>query len=311
VSVTKKPSFYYGCLLVCILLIVGIIARMMSSTASAAPAGDWPQWRYDAGRGASTPAELPQQLHLMWVRHLPEPRPAWPASQPWLRFDLSYSPVAAGTMLFVPSMVSDSLTAYDTETGEEQWRFYTDGPVRFAPIAHRGMVYFGSDDGYLYCVDAANGKLLWRFRGGPSDRRLLGNERLISTWPIRGGPVLLDGTIYFTAGIWPFMGVFVHAIDAETGKVVWTNSGAGSEYTVQPHSSPAFAGLVPRGHLTATEAGLIVPGGRTQPGCYDLKTGRFRYFSFGDKGEGSYHVTARGSCFFTAKAVVRIADGKA
>ena len=30
------------------------------------------------------------------------------------------------------------------------------------------------------------GKLLWKFRGGPSDRKILGNERLISTWPARG-----------------------------------------------------------------------------------------------------------------------------
>lgn len=273
-------------------------------------AGDWPQWRYDAGRGAASPNELPTELHLQWVRQLPEPCPAWPASQPWLRFDLSYSPVAAGKMLFVPSMVTDTVTAYDTDNGEEKWRFTADGPVSFAPIAHRGKVYFGSDDGYLYCIDGAEGTLLWRFRGGPSDRRVLGNERLISTWPIRGGPVLFDGTIYFTAGIWSFMGIFVHAVDAESGEAVWTNSGAGSTYTVQPHNSPAFAGLVPRGHLAATEHGLIVPGGRTMPGCYDLKTGEFRYFSFGEKDGGSHHVTARDRWFFVAGAIARIADGK-
>ena len=29
-----------------------------------APAGDWPQWRYDAGRGASTPVELPAPIDM-------------------------------------------------------------------------------------------------------------------------------------------------------------------------------------------------------------------------------------------------------
>ncbi len=273
-------------------------------------AGDWPQSRYDAGRGAVSPDELPDELHLQWVRELPAPRPAWPASQPWLRFDLSYTPVAAGGLLFVPSMVTDSVTAYDTATGEERWRFYTDGPVRLAPVVYGGRVYFGSDDGYLYCVDAAEGRLAWRFRGGPSDRKVLGNERLISTWPVRGGPVLHRGTIYFTAGIWPFMGIFVHAVDAETGEAVWTNSGFATNWTVQPHNSPAFASLVPRGHLAATEQGLVVPGGRTEPGRFDLATGEFRGFDFGARGAGSHHVTARRDWLFVTGTMRQIADGK-
>ncbi|MBN2474783.1 MAG: PQQ-binding-like beta-propeller repeat protein [Pirellulales bacterium] len=308
---TKRQLLRIGGALIFGLAMLCLIAYVVSGPAKVSSGGDWPQWRYDAGRGASTPMELPEELHLQWVRQLPTPTPAWPASQPWLRFDVSYSPVAAGKLLFVPSMVNDTVTAYDTETGTPRWRFFTDGPVRFAPVVHNGKVYFGSDDGYLYCVDAARGALLWRVRGGPSDRKVLGNNRLISTWPVRGGPVLWEGKIYFTAGVWPFMGIFVHAVDAETGQVIWTNSGAGSEYTVQPHDSPAFAGLAPRGHLAATQHGLIVPGGRTQPGCYDLQTGRFRYFRFGEKNSGSHHVTARDQWYFTPDTMAQIADGKA
>jgi len=80
-------------------------------------AGDWPQWRYDSARNAVTPDELPAEMYLQWVRQLPSPRPAWPASQPSLRFDVSYTPVAAGKLLFVPSMVTDTVTAYDTDSG--------------------------------------------------------------------------------------------------------------------------------------------------------------------------------------------------
>ena len=46
-----------------------------------------------------------------------------------------------------------------------QWRFITEGPVRFAPVYREGNVYFCSDDGYLYCVsaiDAETGQLLWQ-----------------------------------------------------------------------------------------------------------------------------------------------------
>ena len=60
------------------------LASLLCFTASTS-AGDWPQWRYDAGRGAATPEELPAELHLKWMRQLATPRPAWPESQPWLR----------------------------------------------------------------------------------------------------------------------------------------------------------------------------------------------------------------------------------
>jgi outer membrane protein assembly factor BamB len=291
---------------------VVVLSACGLATSATCLGGDWPQWRYDASCGAASPEELPGQLHLQWMRQLPEPRPAWPPSQPSLRFDVSYSPVAAGGMLFVPSMVTDSVTAYDAATGQEKWRFYTDAPVRFAPIADGGKVYFVSDDGFLYCLDAARGALVWRFRGGPYDRKVLGNERLISTWPARGGPVLRNGTIYFTAGIWPFMGIFVHAVDAATGRAVWTNSGDGSRWTVQPHASPAFSGFVPHGYLAATERDLIVPGGRTIPACYDPKTGQLRHFDFGDGKEGtvgSYQVVAHDPWFLQNGKLFATADG--
>lgn len=273
-------------------------------------AADWPQWRYDAARGAVSPEHLPLRPALAWLRHLPAPRPAWPASQPWLRFDVSYSPVAAGGLLFVPSMADDRVTAYDLATGREVWRFYAEGPIRLAPVAAGDRLYFGCDDGRLYCLDARSGKLQWRCRGGPCERRLLGNERLISTWPVRSGPVLHQGTVYFTAGIWPFMGIFVHAVDARSGKTVWTNSGAGADWDVQPHKSPAFGGFAPRGYLAADDRWLIAAGGRTQPACYDRRTGQLRYFDFGPKNSGTWAVGIREQWFFTGSQMVRADDGK-
>jgi len=66
---------------------------------------------------------------------LEPPAPAWPASQSKIRFDAGYEPVVAGKRLFIASMVCDRLSAYDTETGNELWRFYADGPIRLAPLA--------------------------------------------------------------------------------------------------------------------------------------------------------------------------------
>ncbi|KKL63475.1 hypothetical protein LCGC14_2174730, partial [marine sediment metagenome] len=89
----------------------------------------------------------------------------------------------AGQLIRIALTTNDGLTytTHDTETGKRRWRFYTDGPVRLAPVADGGKVYFASDDGHLYCVSAADGKLVWRFAAMPTDRRVVGNDRVIST----------------------------------------------------------------------------------------------------------------------------------
>ncbi|MBM3240687.1 PAS domain-containing protein [Candidatus Poribacteria bacterium] len=241
---------------------------------------DWPMWRYDANRSASSPQKLPAKLHLQWMREYPKFTQAWedPLNQDLMQFDKVSEPVVHGKTLFIGSNANDKVVALNTETGEEKWAFYVDGPVRFPPVASNGKVYFVSDDGYLYCVDSNLGKLIWKFRGGPSNRKILGNERLISTWPARGGPVLKDGIIYFAAGIWPFMGVFIYALDAETGKVVWSNDSTGPIYMLQPHNSPSYAGVAPQGNFVLAGDKLLVPCGRSVPACFDRRTGEFLYY---------------------------------
>ncbi|MFA7002516.1 MAG: PQQ-binding-like beta-propeller repeat protein, partial [Verrucomicrobiia bacterium] len=155
------------------------------------------------------------------------------------------------------------------------------------PACWQGKVYFASDDGCLYCVRADDGRLLWKHRGGPSDRKVLGNSRLISAWPARGGPVIRDGVVYFAASIWPFMGTFIHALDAATGQVVWVNDGTGAQFVKQPHNAPAFAGVAPQGALVATEKLLLVPGGRSIPAAFDGATGAFLYFPIAESGKGT------------------------
>ena len=276
-------------------------------------AGDWPQWRYDAGRTACSPEVLPGKLHLQWVRELPAPRSAWPASQEKLLFDASYEPIAAGGLLIVGSMNDDSVTAYDAATGKLAWRFYTDGPVRFAPVACKGNVWAVSDDGHLYCLDAATGKLLWKLRGGPDDRKVIGNGRLVSMWPARGGPVIHDHTLYFAAGIWPFMGTFIYAIDPETRDLRWCNSASGSTWMVQQHYTPSFAGVAPQGYLAADGDTLLVSGGRTTPAAFHAKTGDYKYFRLASRevgrNSGGYDVAAAGGFYFNSNQMHNIADG--
>ncbi|MBM3858179.1 MAG: hypothetical protein FJ395_00850 [Verrucomicrobia bacterium] len=252
-------------------------------------AADWPQWRHDANRTAESPEKLPAQMTLRWVRDFSPRVPAWedPLNQDLMPFDTVFEPVVLGNKMFVGFNDSDKLLALDIASGRELWRFYADGPVRLAPAAWQGKVYFSSDDGFLYCVNAENGTLLWKFRGAPSERKALGNSRLISAWPARGGPVIRDGVVYFAASIWPFMGTFLYALDAATGKVVWVNDETSAHFIKQPHNAPSFAGVAPQGSLVATEKMLIVPGGRSVPAAFDRATGRLLYFNIAEGGKGT------------------------
>ncbi|HUT94049.1 MAG TPA: PQQ-binding-like beta-propeller repeat protein [Thermoguttaceae bacterium] len=241
-------------------------------------------WRYDAGRSAASPVELPSPLHLQWKRELAAPRPAFP-NDPRLCFDVSYEPVALGKRIFVPSMVTDSVTALDTDTGEPIWTFFADAPVRPAPVAWEDKVAFVSDDGCLYCLSAADGRLLWKFSALAPDRaayKLLGNERLVSRWPARGGPVLAHGTIYFGSGFWPFEGVFVCAVDAATGKPLWVNRDAGFvKDGLLDHGTRRDGGLSPQGYLAVIGGRLVVPSGRALPAFFDRKSGEMEPYTTG------------------------------
>jgi len=157
-------------------------------------ADDWPAWRHDAGRSAASAELLPAELQLSWSRELGLPKPAWP-EDPRLGFDACPHPIVARGTLFVASARTESLLACDAVTGEIQWQFFSNGPIRFAPVFWEGRLFFGSDDGFFYCLDASNGELLWKYNAASGQRRVIGNERLISVWPVRGGPVLHEGKV--------------------------------------------------------------------------------------------------------------------
>jgi outer membrane protein assembly factor BamB len=247
-----------------------------------AAADDWPMWRHDAGRTGATEMEFPASMDLQWVRDLPPIEPAYHNSR--LQFDAGYEPVASGGRVLFASSLTDSVTALDAATGRQLWIYRTDGPVRFAPAVSNDSVCFGSDDGHLYCVDLESGSLRWKYRAVPSERRLLGNRRLISVWPIRGGPVAADGVVYFAAGVWPFEGVFVYALKIETGDVIWRNESLGYRFAQQPHNTQAIGGLAPQGYLVADGDDLTVPCSTAYPALLNRYTGELVEFELPSPG---------------------------
>jgi outer membrane protein assembly factor BamB len=88
-----------------------------------------------------------------------------------------------------------------------KWKFPTGGRVISSPVSQDKALYFGSDDGNIYAVDAETGRQIWkRATGGPAP----------ST------PAVANGMVY--AG--SYDGKF-YALDAQTGAVKWKFSTGG------------------------------------------------------------------------------------
>lgn len=282
--------------------------------ALAATAGDWPAWRFDAGRSGVSPEPLPDNLSLQWVAQFAPAHPAWP--DPRLAFDAASQPVVAAGMLVLGSSSEDAIIAVDAATGAERWRYGTDAPVRMAPFLARSRVYAVSDDGRLLCLDLRTGSLIWKFEGAPGDQKVLGNERLISMWPARGGPVVHQGTVYFTAGIWPFMGVFVYAVDAETGRLRWHNDRASCAYGggSDSASGASFGTVSPQGALAVAGDQLVVPSGRAWPAYFKLQTGEMAPHTPGIKdssGGGESQLAVEGEFLLMGGCVFSVPQQRA
>ena len=164
--------------------------------------------------------------NLQWHQKLPARKPAWGETQRMGR-DVGYFPVVSEQLAFVGCEHNGALLAFEVTSGKEVWRFYTSAPIRFAPVVNQqeDLVYVGSDDGTLTCLDFS-GKVVWQKRGGPANRLVIGHERMMSAWPISTTPLLHDNVLYFVAGYWPVDGIYIHAVKATTGNIIWSTNAA-------------------------------------------------------------------------------------
>ncbi len=300
--------------------VAGVLLSVICSSLKA----DWPTYRHDAARSGYTTQPLQAPLYEAWIYRSPHaPQPAWPRSDRQT-FDRAIQPVIAGGTVYFGDTVTGAVSALQLKTGTIRWRFFTEGPIRFAPVVFEERLFVTSDDGCLYALDRENGHLLWKHQGGPDHSRRLGNERMISRWPARGGAVVVDATVYYAAGIWPSDGIFLHALDARSGEPIWVNDHSGSIAMPQPHGgADAESGVAAQGHLVAANtsqpgksgqneerAWLLVPTGRAVPAAFDRATGQFQYFNlqkYGHKGGAS--VVAGDRYFLNSGVAFDIVSG--
>jgi outer membrane protein assembly factor BamB len=104
--------------------------------------------------------------------------------------------------------VADS--AAPREFGRVKWTFPTGNRIVSSPVLHDGAIYFGSDDGNVYAVDAASGRQRWK-------RPTRG--------PVPSTPAIAGGTVYVTS----YDGQ-LYALDARNGSVNWKFATGGERH---------------------------------------------------------------------------------
>jgi outer membrane protein assembly factor BamB len=141
--------------------------------------------------------------------------------------------------------------------------------MRFPPAVWKGRVLVGSGDGWVYALEAASGRLLWRFNAAPVNRKIPVYGSLMSTWPVASGVLVENGVVYFAAGIVNYDGTHVYALNAETGKIVWQNNTSGHL------KAESRTGVSVQGHLLSHDGKLYLAGGTSvSPAVYDLADGK-------------------------------------
>lgn len=196
-----------------------------------AKSSDWPTFAHDNRRSYVTDAIVKPPLHLQWVYESPSrPAPGW--SRPVngygarktksnVSYDDSHPAIVIGETVYFCSSAENCLYAVDAGSGQVRWRFFTDAAPRLAPTFSDGRLFFGADDGRVYCLNAMDGSVVWQLNAALNLERMLGYGRFSSVWPIRTSVTVENGIAYFTSGLFPSEGVFFFAVSADDGKILW------------------------------------------------------------------------------------------
>jgi len=183
----------------------------------------WPVHRQSGARLCSTRTAVPADLAVRWKRSLG---------------GVLSQPVVAGGTVFVSSVDTHTVHALNGDTGQTLWSFTAGGRIDSSPTFYQGTLLFGSGDGWVYCVTASEGRLVWRFRAAPSDHRIVSYGQVESLWPVHGSVLILKGRAIVSAGrsSWLDGGIHLFALDPATGNqlATVTDSTIGNRYPGNP-----------------------------------------------------------------------------
>jgi len=205
---------------------------------------DWPTYRHDAARSGTASTPVPSDVAINWKVTLGGTLTA---------------PVAAAGKVFVAKSDAHTLYALDMASGKTLWQFTANGRIDSPPTIYRGMVLFGSKDGWVYCLRVSNGQFVWRFLAAPTDRRIAYFDQIESAWPVHGSILVHNDTAYFTAGRSTYLdgGIRVYGLEPATGKILHKGILAGPQPFMEGERDVAFFILGANSDVLVSEGGFL------------------------------------------------------
>ncbi len=241
-------------------------------------ADPWPTYRHDNRRSGVTVETIETPLQERWVwqsQHLPQP--AWSGPAKWdawsgnrglqsmRNFDPCFYVTVDDQHVYFGSSVDDAVHALRVADGTERWAYITGAAVRLPPTISDGKVYFGSDDGAVYCCDAQTGELIWTRKASDRTKRIISNRKIISLWPVRTGVLVHDHRATFAGSLAPWEPSYFFTVDAGDGSMA-----------AEGCYMRTLDDVTLQGALLASEQRIYVPQGRAAPLAIDRDSGKLR-----------------------------------
>jgi len=238
--------------------ILALSLALLSSSAGTHGPDDWPGWGGPARDGVSR--------ETGW-KVVGAEKPLWTSA-----VGLGYSAVAVqGAQLFTlgfdKETEHDVLWCLDALTGEEQWvhawpakimDLYHGGGTLTTPTAAGEFVYVSEREGWLQCLKAEDGTLVWQ----KNLTKELGLK--IPQWGFSASPVLIGGELVLNYGQ-------VCGFDPATGAMRWkTEKSYGDAYSTPIECT--FAGKPALAVFAGTGLVLLAPKGGKELGFTPWKT---------------------------------------
>jgi len=168
---------------------------------------DWPTYRHDGRRTGGATTKVSADIKKVWQVNL-----SGKLTQP----------VVADGRVYAAARDAHTLHVLDARLGDAIWSYTAGGRIDSPPTILGGLALFGCADGRVYCLRAADGELVWRFRAAPTDQLIVAFSQLESPWRVHGSILVEGGVAYCTAGRSTYLdgGILVFGLDPKTGKVL-------------------------------------------------------------------------------------------
>ncbi|MCP4548408.1 MAG: PQQ-binding-like beta-propeller repeat protein [bacterium] len=184
---------------------------------------DWPMFRGDSTRSGSSSTSISDNLRQKWNCAIGT---------------ALTQPVISDGRLLIAARDAHTVRALDAESGKKLWSFTAGGRIDSPPTIHKGRAVFGCRDGWVYCVTADRGELVWRYRAMPYESLIMVYGQLESAWPVSGSVLIVNDEVHCVAGRNMFLdgGLRYLRLDLATGRAI--------AETVMDRTDPIHGGTI-------------------------------------------------------------------